>query len=61
MQTIDIGINLINKQFQFDANDVIQRAIDKGVTQMILTGTNLAVSEKSVGTNILFILFFFEY
>lgn len=48
MQTIDIGINLINKQFQFDANDVIQRAKDKGVTQMILTGTNLSVSEKSV-------------
>jgi TatD DNase family protein len=48
MQTIDIGINLINKQFQFDANDVIQRAKDRGVTQMILTGVNLSVSEKSV-------------
>ena len=47
MQTIDIGINLINKRFQTDANDVIQRAKDKGVSPMILTGVSLAVSQKS--------------
>jgi TatD DNase family protein len=48
MQTIDIGINLINKQFQFDAADIIQRAKDRGVMQMILTGVNVSVSQKSV-------------
>jgi TatD DNase family protein len=48
MQTIDIGINLMNKRFQFDADAVIQRAINKGVTPMILTGVNLSVAQKSV-------------
>jgi TatD DNase family protein len=48
MQTIDIGINLINKRFQSDVNDVVQRAKDKGVNPMILTGVSLVVSQKSV-------------
>ncbi len=47
MQTIDIGINLINKRFQYDANEVIQRAKDAGVSPMILTGVSLFVSQKS--------------
>jgi TatD DNase family protein len=48
MQTIDIGINLINKQFQYDADQVIQRAQQAGVHQIILTGVSLAVTQKSV-------------
>lgn len=38
---IDIGINLSNKQFNNDYKSFIEKAIDKGVSQMILTGTNL--------------------
>jgi len=45
---IDIGINLINKQFRYDLSKVIERAIDNGVTQMIVTGVNLENSIKAV-------------
>jgi TatD DNase family protein len=48
MQTIDIGINLINKRFQYDADKIIERAIAAGVTQMILTGVSLHVTQQSV-------------
>ncbi len=36
----DIGINLINKQFQNDTETIIQNAIDAEVSKMILTGTS---------------------
>lgn len=36
---IDIGLNLSNKRFDKDRQQVIQRAQAAGVTQMILTGT----------------------
>ena len=42
---IDIGINLTNKQFHNDRNDVIQNALDADVSQMILTGTSVKNSE----------------
>ena len=38
---IDIGINLTNKQFQNDIDDVVQNALDADVSQMILTGTSV--------------------
>lgn len=44
---IDIGINLTNKQFQNDIDDVVQDAVDADVTQMILTGTSVRNSEES--------------
>lgn len=44
---IEIGINLINKQFQNDLQSVISNAIDAGVEQMILTGTSVRNSEQS--------------
>lgn len=44
---IDIGINLTNKQFQIDIDDVVQDALDADVSQMILTGTSVRNSEES--------------
>ena len=45
---IDIGINLTNKQFQNDIDDVVQNALDADVSQMILTGTSVRNSEASL-------------
>nr|WP_315223942.1 TatD family hydrolase [uncultured Flavobacterium sp.] len=44
---IDIGINLTNKQFQNDTDDIVQDAQDADVAKMILTGTSLRNSEES--------------
>jgi len=44
---IDIGINLTNKQFQNDIDEVVQNALDADVSQMILTGTSVRNSEES--------------
>ena len=44
---IDIGINLTNKQFHNDKDDVIQNALDADVSQMILTGTSVKNSEAA--------------
>jgi len=45
---IDIGINLTNRQFQNDIDDIIQNALDNEVLQMILTGTSVKGSEQSL-------------
>ena len=48
-QLIDIGVNLGHRSFRRDREEVIQRAIDVGVTKMIVTGTSLRESiEASV-------------
>lgn len=44
---IDIGINLINRQFKNDAAAVIKKAVDAGVYRMLLTGTSVSNSEQS--------------
>jgi TatD DNase family protein len=44
---IDIGINLINRQFKNDAAAVIRKAVEAGVYRMILTGTSISNSEQS--------------
>lgn len=44
---IDIGINLINKQFYNEHEEMINRALDNGVEQMILTGTSVRGSKES--------------
>ncbi len=44
---IDIGINLTNKQFQNDIDDIVQNAINADVIQMILTGTSVKNSQQS--------------
>jgi len=43
----DIGINLTNKQFYNEHEEIINRALDNGVGQMILTGTSVKVSKES--------------
>ncbi|MBV8326365.1 TatD family hydrolase [Chryseobacterium sp.] len=46
---IDIGINLTNKQFYNEHDEIINRALDNGVEQMILTGTSVRGSKESAG------------
>ena len=41
---IDIGVNLSNKAFAKDRDDVVERAIEAGIQHMILTGTSVAES-----------------
>lgn len=45
---IDIGINLINKQFKHKEEKVLKSAKEAGVEQIILTGTKLSNSQKSL-------------
>ena len=45
---IDIGANFINKSFRDDCDEVIQRAVASGVEKIIVTGTSVSVSEKSL-------------
>ncbi|WP_077413908.1 TatD family hydrolase [Chryseobacterium sp. JV274] len=44
---IDIGINLTNKQFYNEHEEIINRALDDGVEHMILTGTSVRGSKES--------------
>lgn len=44
---IDIGINLTNRQFHNDTDDIIQNAVDADVVQIILTGTSVKNSHES--------------
>lgn len=44
---IDIGINLINRQFKNDAAAVTKKAAAAGVYRMLLTGTSVSNSEQS--------------
>jgi TatD DNase family protein len=45
---IDIGINLTNTRFDKDRDDVILRAKSNGVNGLLVTGTNIAESQKAV-------------
>ena len=45
---VDIGINLTHKTFHANWRSVVQRAIDAGVTRMVLTGTSIDSSRKSL-------------
>ena len=47
-QYIDIGVNLTGSSFKTDTDEVIQRARDAGVVQMIVTGTSIDHSEKAL-------------
>ncbi|WPO90335.1 TatD family hydrolase [Chryseobacterium sp. HR92] len=44
---IDIGINLTNKQFYNEHDEIINRALEQGVEHMILTGTSVRGSKES--------------
>jgi TatD DNase family protein len=45
---IDIGVNLTSKQFREDLPDVIQRALEAGVTHMIVTGLTAPLSQAAL-------------
>lgn len=47
-QWADIGLNLGDKQFADDRDAVMRRAVDAGVTLMMLTGTSLAESRQAL-------------
>lgn len=48
MQLIDIGVNLTNSSFHDQQAAVVERAVQAGVVQMIVTGTSLGVSEQAL-------------
>jgi len=48
MTFVDICVNLDNKQFAEDADRVIQRASEAGVSILVLTGTDLSSSQNNV-------------
>lgn len=48
MQLIDIGVNLTNSSFHDQQAAVVERAVQAGVVQMVLTGTSLDVSEQAL-------------
>ncbi|EKT4468354.1 TatD family hydrolase [Pseudomonas putida] len=48
MQLIDIGVNLTNSSFHDQQAAVVERAVQAGVVQMVVTGTSLGVSEQAL-------------
>ncbi len=44
----DICVNLTNERFNDDCDQVIQQAIDAGVTRMVVTGTDLEHSMRAI-------------
>ncbi|MFV3326859.1 TatD family hydrolase [Pseudomonas sp. NY15372] len=48
MQLIDIGVNLTNSSFHDQQAAIVERAVQAGVIQMVLTGTSLGVSEQAL-------------
>ena len=47
MRLIDIGVNLMSRQFEGDRAEVLARARERGVERMIITGTDLVASEAA--------------
>jgi TatD DNase family protein len=45
---IDIGINLVHESYEADRDAVIERAHAAGVTQMLVTGSTLASTERAI-------------
>lgn len=48
MKLADIGVNLADKRFQGDLDQVLQRAQDAGVALQVITGTNLQASQNAL-------------
>jgi TatD DNase family protein len=48
MEIIDIGVNLTHASFREDRDQVVVRAREAGVTQMIITGTSLPGSRRAL-------------
>jgi len=45
---IDIGVNLTNKRFDKDREDLIHRAKNQGVEQLLITGTSVYESQQAL-------------
>jgi TatD DNase family protein len=45
---IDIGVNLTNKRFDKDREDIIRRAQMSDLSGLIITGTNVEESQKAL-------------
>ena len=48
MQLVDIGVNLTDRAFASDLDEVLARSRTAGVNKLIVTGTNLAESRQAV-------------
>lgn len=48
-QIIDIGINLMHRQFENDRKEVVLSAFSENITPLIITGTNLKESRLAAG------------
>lgn len=48
MELIDIGVNLTNRAFDRDREDVLERAREAGVVAQIITGTDAGSSEAAL-------------
>eukprot|EP00984_Skeletonema_dohrnii_P009797 scaffold3771_cov110-Skeletonema_dohrnii-CCMP3373.AAC.1 len=48
-EVVDIGVNLTHRAFRKHWRNVVQRAIDAGVTKLVLTGTYIQGSEECLG------------
>jgi TatD DNase family protein len=48
MSLVDIGVNFTGSSFRTDLDAVVQRALNAGVAQMIVTGTNIEHSQRAV-------------
>ncbi|WP_246119358.1 TatD family hydrolase [Aliikangiella coralliicola] len=48
MDWIDIGINLTNKRFDHDREQVIDSAIEVGVNKLVITGTSVRESQRAL-------------
>ncbi|GAB3013735.1 TatD family hydrolase [Bowmanella dokdonensis] len=48
MTWFDVGVNLTNNRFQADLQQVMERARQAGVAQMLITGTDEADSEQAL-------------
>ncbi len=46
---IDIGVNLTGSSFKKDTERVVERALQAGVVQLVVTGTNTQHSELAIG------------
>jgi TatD DNase family protein len=51
IEYIDIGVNLTGSSFKQDLDDVVKRAQQVGVSQMIVTGTDIVHSELALQLN----------
>jgi TatD DNase family protein len=48
MQLVDIGINLAHDSYDRDREQVVRRALDAGVTRMVVTGSSLESTRAAI-------------